>query len=388
MRKQTKSDKNKIALLLTGGGARAAYQVGVLKAIVQHLPRTAPLPFHIINGTSAGAINSAALASYASCGHLAVRKLEWVWRNFTTSHVYRSDFLHVFGHLIRNMLTSFQSDYINHPPASLFDNRPLRKLLKEVLALNKIERNIHRGFLDAVSITAASYSTGHSVSFFQGKDVKPWQRAKRQGVADHINIDHLMASSAIPMVFPSVRIRQHYYGDGSIHQMAPLSPSIHLGANKIFIIGVEQPKDDEYLGFAPHYPGVSAIAGHLLDSIFLDSLQSDLERLDRINRTLSLVPGRDKHQELKQIETYVLNPSHNFNAIATEYYDHMPFAIKTLLRLIGVKHRSESSLTSYLLFEKPYTQHLIDLGYQDGLAQIDPIMAFLDLSEEEETLAD
>ncbi|MBE0379675.1 patatin-like phospholipase family protein [Pseudoalteromonas prydzensis] len=377
--KQVNQDKPKVALLLTGGGARAAYQVGVLKALAHSMPRTAPLPFTIINGTSAGAINSAALACYASCAHLAVRKLESVWKNFSTSMVYKSDFISVFGHLTRNILTSFQSEHINHPPASLLNNQPLRVLLNEILDLSRIERNLHRNYLDALSITASSYTTGDSVAFFQSNTQSPWQRAKREGQATRINVEHLMASSAIPMVFPSVNVHNHYFGDGSVHQLSPLSPSVHLGAEKIFIIGVEQPKEAHPPGYLPHFPGLSSIAGHLLDSVFTDTLQSDLERLERINRTLGLLPARDKHQELKQIHSFVVNPSENFNAIAAQYYDDMPLAIKVLLRMIGVKKRSQSSLTSYLLFEKRYTQHLIDIGYKDGLEKLPQIREFLGL---------
>ena len=188
-----------------------------------------------------------------------------------------------------------------------------------------------------------------------------------------------MASSAIPMVFPSVNIYNHYFGDGSIHQLSPLSPSIHLGANKIFIIGVDQPKEPLPPGYSAHFPGLSAVAGHLLDSVFTDTMQSDLERLDRINRTLGLLPNKHKHQELKQIDSFIINPSQNFNAIAAQYYDDMPWAIKVLLRMIGVKKRSQSSLTSYLLFEKRYTQHLIQIGYDDGMKQLPEIRKFLEL---------
>ena len=372
--------KSKIALLLTGGGARAAYQVGVLKAIASQLPRNQTSPFVIINGTSAGAINATALSCYASCYQLAVKKLEWVWKQFKTEQVYHTEFTKVFGYIFANMLRSFQSDYENHPPASLFNNQPLRELLKTVLDLKRIDSNIRNDYLSALSITASSYSSGESVAFFQAKNAQPWARAKRRGEKTTINIEHLMASSAIPMVFPSTKIRQGYFGDGSVHQHAPLSPAIHLGADKIFVIGVEQPFDNKYFGFQPHYPGISSIAGHLLDTIFSDSLRSDIERLERINRTLSLLPGRDKHKELKQINHFVLNPSRNFNAIATEHYDLMPLSIKMLLRSIGVKKHSESSLVSYLLFEKEYTQHLIEIGYQDGLARLDDIMAFLELN--------
>lgn len=380
-KKTTKYAGTKTALLLTGGGARAAYQVGVLKALALSMPRTAKVPFQIINGTSAGAINSAALACYASCMHLAVRKIEWVWRQFHTHMVYKSSFSGVSGHLLANMMRSFQSDHLNHPPASLLDNSPLRELLHEVLDLSRIDRNLHKNYLEAVSVTVSSYSTGKSVAVFQAQNSEPWQRAKRAGVEGHITLDLLMASSAIPMVFPSVRVKHHYYGDGSIHQLSPFSPSIHLGAQKIFVIGVEQPKPHKPIGYEPHFPGMSTVAGHMLDSIFSDTLQSDLERLERVNRTIGLLPSqaKDKHKELKQINTLVINPSQSFNEVAAEFFDDMPPAIRLLLRTIGIKRHSDSSLASYLLFEQAYTQRLIEIGYQDGLAQLDEIRAFLEV---------
>ncbi|MDW7547985.1 patatin-like phospholipase family protein [Pseudoalteromonas sp. McH1-7] len=378
MRKHRTSDK-KIALLLTGGGARAAYQVGVLKALAQSMPRTSPLPFDIITGTSAGAINSAGIACYASCFHLAVKKVEYIWKNFSTDMVYKSSFSGAYGHLLVNMLRSFQAQYLNQPPASLLNNSPLRKLLANVLDLNRIDHNLHRRFLDAVAITVSSYSTGKSVAFYQANNATPWQRSKRVGVPGNISLDLLMASSAIPMVFPSVRVKHHYYGDGSIHQLSPLSPAIHLGADKIFVIGVEQPKLPQPLGYEPHFPGMSVVAGHLLDSVFSDTLNSDIERLERVNRTVSLLPAREKHKELKRIDHMIINPKLNFSEVADHYYDDMPLAIKLLLRTMGVKKHSPSSLTSYLLFERTYTQKLIELGFEDGMNRLDEIRTFLEL---------
>ncbi|WP_440053483.1 patatin-like phospholipase family protein [Pseudoalteromonas sp. T1lg65] len=376
---QNAPKQKNIALLLTGGGARAAYQVGVLKALAQSMPRTSPLPFKIITGTSAGAINCAGIACYASCLHLAVRKIEYVWKNFNTEMVYKSSFSGVFGHIFKNMLRSFQADYINQPPASLLNNAPLRKLLTDVLDLSRIDTNLHRHYLEAVAITVSSYSTGKSVAFYQANNAIPWQRSKRMGIPDPISLDLLMASSAIPMLFPSVRVRHHYYGDGSIHQLSPLSPAIHLGADKIFIIGVEQPKLSVPIGYEPHFPGMSVVAGHLLDSVFSDTLQSDIERLERVNRTVSLLPAREKHKELKRVDHLIVNPNLNFNEIADHYYEDLPLAMKVLLRTMGVKKHSPSSLTSYLLFERTYTQKLIELGFEDGMERLDEIRTFLEL---------
>ena len=373
------SQKPKIALILTGGGARAAYQVGVLKAVKTLLPRNHKTPFDIICGTSAGSINATQLACYASCYHLGIKKLEWAWKNFTTCQIYHCEFHKVFGHLARGFWSNFQAEYANQRPGSLFDNKPLNVLLNKILDLGRIDRNIHGNYLDALCISASSYSDGDSISFYQSPHHQPWERAKRKGVQTDITIDHLMASSAIPLVFPSVKIKQQYYGDGSVHQLSPLSPAIHLGANKIFIIGVEQPKDTKWYGQAPHHPGVPYITGHLLDTIFSDTLGADLERMQRVNSTLALIPEEKRDTSLKPIDSMIINPSHNFNSIAQEFYHELPRAIRQILGLVGVGPHTESSLVSYLLFEQNYTRKLIHLGYHDGLERIDEIKDFLEL---------
>ncbi|GAA5219142.1 patatin-like phospholipase family protein [Corallincola platygyrae] len=367
------------ALLLTGGGARAAYQVGVLKAIASLYPRNHAIPFPIICGTSAGAINATAIACYASCFHLGVRKLEWVWKNFRINQVYRTDSVGVFGHLISNIMANFKADYAYKKPVSLLDNSPLRGLLEQVLEYKRIDRNILSGALKALSVTASCYTTGDSISFFQDNQLRHgWQRARRKGVPTIINNQHLLASSAIPGIFPSVRINQAYYGDGSVHQLAPLSPAVHLGADKLFVIGVEKPQTSPIKPNPTHHPSLATVAGHLLDTVFADTLNSDLERLHRVNSTLDKVSFRElDNLDLKRIETLVINPSHDFRRIALEYFEQMPLTTRALLRLFGVHKRSESSLVSYLLFDKGYCQKLIELGYQDGLAQKTQIKSFL-----------
>lgn len=376
----TAPKSHKTALLLTGGGARAAYQVGVLKAIAQQYPRNSVIPFQVICGTSAGAINGTAIACYASCFHLGVRKLEWVWKNFHTSHVYYSDYFRATYHLVRGFLSAFQADYANARPVSLLDNKPLKLLLAELLDLKRLDRNIMGGYLDSVSVTASCYNTGDSITFFQSKEAKEWQRARRCGQQTLIGIHHLMASAAIPLVMPSVRINQHYYGDGSVNQLAPLSAPIHLGADKILIVGLEQPRRSEQVMRMPHHPTMSTIAGHLLDSIFSDTLNADMERMQRVNKTIQTLREHNIESELKPIESLMINPSVNFNQLANEHFLALPMAIRTLLRTIGIKQHSDSSLPSYLLFEKNFTRRLIDLGYEDGMRQIDEIMAFLNPS--------
>ncbi|MFT5163860.1 MAG: NTE family protein, partial [Alteromonadaceae bacterium] len=256
---------------------------------------------------------------------------------------------------------------------------PLNTLLNQLLDLKRIDRNIHRDYLTALCISASSYSDGDSISFFQSDRYPEWSRARRKGVKTNITIDHLMASSAIPLVFPSVKIKQHYYGDGSVHQLSPLSPAIHLGANKIFIIGVEQPIETKFYGQQPHHPGVPYIAGHLLDTIFADTLNADVERMQRINSTLQLIRPDKKPPDLNPIDSMIINPSHNFNSIAGDHYHDLPMAVRCILRLTGVGEQSDSSLASYLMFERNYTRELIKLGHHDGLAQIDEIGAFLEI---------
>ena len=248
---------------------------------------------------------------------------------------------------------------------------------------SRIDTNIRRRYLSAVSVTASSYSSGDSISFFQSEDsISPWFRSKRRGEPTQLNSQHLMASAAIPLVFPSEKIKRHNLGDGSVHQLSPLSPAIHLGAEKIFIVGVDQPKEPIHASENnPHPPTTAAIAGHLLDSIFSDTLQSDIERMERVNHTLSLIPDENKKGAigLKNIDSYLLNPSHNFNNIAVEYYDKLPMSIRVLLRTMGISNDAESSLVSYLLFEKNYCKELINLGFNDALEQENQIRQFLNI---------
>lgn len=374
---------SKNALVLTGGGARAAYQVGALSAIAKFMPRNHAIPFPILSGTSAGAINTTALACYASCFHLGVKKLEWAWKHFNISQIYHSDPTRLFGHIGSGMLASFQADYANRTPRSLLNNAPLRKLLNNLLDFRRIDNNLARGYISAASVTASSYSNGDSISFYQSaNNISPWARAKRKGQQCQLNSEHLMASAAIPMVFPSVKIKNQHFGDGSVHQLSPLSPAIHLGAKRIFIIGVEQPREPLHPNENnPHPPSTATIAGHLLDSIFADTMHSDLERMARINETLKLIPDgkKDKIEGLQHIDTFVLNPSHDFNAIAAEHYYDLPMSVRLLLRSVGISNDSESSIVSYLLFEKNFCSELIKLGFEDAMAKEQEIRHFLSI---------
>ncbi|MFT6976700.1 MAG: NTE family protein [Shewanella psychromarinicola] len=368
------------ALVLGGGGARAAYQIGVLKALVQFYPRNHNVPFDIICGTSAGAINATSLATHASCFHLGIKKLDWVWRHFETHKVYRASIPQVLRHLGRMAIKGLQGDKVSTDAASLLDNQPLRELLDKLIDFKRIDRNISNDALKAISVDASSYNNSRSYSFYQGnKHIENWQSAKRSGIRSLLNTEHLLASSAIPMVFPSIKLNQAYYCDGSVHQLSPLSSPVHLGANKIFVINLESPHKNFPIEFEYH-PKTATIGGHLLDTIFSDTLNSDLERLQRENQTLSFMSkeGRDS-LNLRHIETLVIKPSQDLSRIADRFYDDMPFAIKTLLKFFGINRQSDSSIVSYLLFEKSYTTTLIDLGYQDAMDRIDEIKQFFDI---------
>ncbi|WP_028117305.1 patatin-like phospholipase family protein [Ferrimonas senticii] len=360
-------------LQLSGGGARAAYQIGVLQTIAEFYPRNHGLPFPILCGTSAGAINAAALACHASCFHLGVRKLDFVWRQFRTGQVYRSDFHGLSRHLLSQLFRR------KRRPPSLFDNQPLRQLLTEILPLDRLPEQIERSHLTALTISASRYYHPCSVNFFQGqRQIMPWQRSRRFGQHANITIEHLLASAAIPLVFPSIRLGDDHYGDGSILQLAPLSPPIHLGADKILIINLESPHRTQPLAQRRRAPHISELTGTMLDTVFSDTLNSDLERLTRINHSLSLLPEKLRSQQpLKTIDTLVVKPSEDLDAIARSHYQHLPRSVRYLLRTIGVDGDSDSSLLSYLMFEGPYCQELIELGRQDAKAQQPALQQFL-----------
>ncbi|AYH42315.1 patatin-like phospholipase family protein [Azoarcus sp. DN11] len=370
----------KAALVLTGGGARAAYQVGVLSAIREIRGRRPGNPFPILCGTSAGGINAAALAVYASDFNVGVRMLARIWRQFHVNQVYRADAAALLATGARWASALTLGWAVRQTPRSLLDNAPLRGLISDVLDLSGISRAIGQGHLHAVSVAASGYSSGESLTFFDAvPEVEPWRRMQRLGVRTSIGIDHLLATSAIPFVFPAVRINREWFGDGSMRQLAPISPAIHLGADRILVIGsgrlVEEGRQR-----SEGYPSLAQIAGHALSSIFLDSLSVDLERLHRINITAGAMSPEQRAAAgiyLRPIETLVISPSQRLDAIAGRHRDTLPLALRTVLRGIGAMRREGSTLLSYLLFEPPFTQALMELGYKDTIGRRDEVAAFL-----------
>ena len=374
--------QSRIGLVMSGGGARAAYQVGVLRAISEMLPADAPCPFQIICGTSAGAINAAVLAAQAQNFRKGVRQLMTVWKNFHVHHVYRADPLGVIHNSGKWIIAALTGGLGKETPISLLDNAPLAQLVGTRLDYAAIQSSIDSGDLYALSISCSGYTSGQSVTFYQGvPGLEPWQRARRIGIPARIGPEHLLASSALPFIFPAMHINREYFGDGSMRQIAPVSPALHLGADRVFVIGVGrqlQPQQERIK--TESYPSLAQIAGHCLNSIFLDSLEVDLERLQRINRTLSIMPPelRDKNNmPLHQVDFRVISPSEALEKIAVMHVRELPLTIRTLLYTVGALKKGGSNLISYLLFEKGYTRALIKLGYDDTLKRRDELMKFL-----------
>jgi NTE family protein len=371
--------KAKAALILTGGGARAAYQVGVVKAVDELLghPRTNPFP--ILCGTSAGAINAAALAIHADDFAEAVKRLVGVWEGFRAHDVYRSDWPGIFRTGARWLSALMLFSRTN--PVSLLDNSPLRDMLARTMAFDRIAANIDSGALHAVAVTASGYTSGQSVTFYHGgSGLEQWERTQRVGAATPLSVDLLLASSAIPFIFPAVKVHREFFGDGSMRQMAPISPALHLGADRVLVVGTGRQWQDAPRMRSALYPSLAQIAGHALNSIFLDSLAVDIERLQRINNTLRCVAPEKAHElglKLRPVDVLVMHPSEPIERIAGRHVQDLPPAVRFLLRAVGAMNRNGSNLASYLLFEAPFCRALIDLGYHDTMARRDEMLVFL-----------
>lgn len=381
------SNTLRTGLVLPGGGARGAFQVGVLRAIADMLPHGSTNPFAVISGTSAGAINSVVLASRARRFRVAVAELNRVWGHFTCEQVFRTDNWTMLKSSLHWLSAVVLGGTLVGMPRSLLDNAPLRGLLARNIRFPRIQDAIDHGYLDAVAVTAAGYSSARSTSFFQAaSDSKQWKRTRRIGVRRTITLDHLMASIAVPMVFPPVYIENEFFGDGAMRQATPLSSAIHLGADRILVIGVRNETGDPADAVSENAkpgppPSFAQIAGYMLDTLFMDGLYSDLERMTRINQLIDSVSPeyrRDALSSMRPIDTMIVVPSKDLRQIAQEHVQEMPRSVRALLRGVGGKSDAGANrLVSFLLFEQGYTQALIKLGYDDAMAVRDQLLDFI-----------
>ena len=331
-------------LILSGGGARAAYQVGVLAAIAELLPEGAANPFPVIVGTSAGAINAVSLASGAMNFASAVEHLTAFWQAFESRRVLRSDKINFSG----------------------------------------INQAIEAQQLRAVAVTAFGYSSGQAVTFYEGKGaIDGWLRHRRIGMPTPLTIEHLLASSAIPLLFAPVKIGEEYFGDGAVRQSAPISPALHLGANRVLVVGVSgnprgpDAQDSQLRQFSAQQPTLAQIGGHMLNSTFIDSLESDIELLERLNHFSRVLPRQTDHLGLSPVEVLVIAPSQPIDEIAARHRHELPAALRLFLRGPGATKTSGAGVLSYLLFEAGYCRELIALGRMDALAKRKQLCTFL-----------
>jgi NTE family protein len=372
----------KVGLVLPGGGARAAYQVGVLRALADMLPARAANPFPVVTGTSAGAVNATAIAVHADRFRVAVGNLERVWRNFQVGQVFRADTASMIRAGLHWLFAMLSGGWLLPPPRSLFDNSPLRELLTQQFDFSRIGRSIAEGHLEALAMSTTGYASTRSVSFFEAKPgFAPWRRTRRAGEPVSLSVEHLMASVAVPFVFPPVLLGDEYYGDGAMREANPFSAAIHLGAQRLLVIGTRNETPPPMVS-PPLCPTFGQIFGYMLDSLFTDGMYSDLERLTQLNQIVDRVgpvtiSGPDGTMQLRRIDMLVILPSRDLSEIARHHVGSLPRTLRVLLRTMGAMNTGGGQLMSYLLFQDTFTRELIALGYHDAMKRADDLRAFL-----------
>jgi NTE family protein len=373
--------ENELAVVMTGGGARGAYQVGTLRALARHLP---DLQIPIVTGVSAGAVNAVHLASHHGTFAQAVDELVGLWSELTTERVFRSDALHLGWGVARWGARLLTAGLLPAPEVrGLLDTTPLHDYLHECMAaiegeITGIDYNLHRGTLKAVAVSTTSYTTGQNVIFVQGREIELWERPNRKAVQAQLRVDHIMASAALPVVFPAVRIADQWYGDGGIRLIAPLSPALHLGAKRILAVSTRfdrsqaQADRPEISG----YPPPAQILGVLSKSVFLDLIDQDALRLERMNRLLERLP-EDERNGMEPVRFVVMRPSQDLAALAGEYEARLPHSFRFLVRGLGTARTGSPDVLAMMMFQPDYIRRLIDLGEEDAEARMDEILELL-----------
>lgn len=382
------SEIPRCGLVLSGGGARGAYQAGVLNALAEiaAAPGHAE-PFRILTGASAGAINATYLASRESDWVTSTGSLLEVWATMTSKQVIRvggGSLMKDGAKLLINLVFGGLRRGRPKRNASLLNTEPLGRLIKSHTGPRLIRHNLEEGRLDAVAITAVDYQTAVGVTFVQGRPGMPtWKRSKRIGIRAELTPAHVMASSSIPIFFPPVRIRERFFGDGCLRNTAPLSPAIHLGAERLIVIGVRKKRDViPDMGAATNEPGMGKILTNVINSVFMDAVEADIERLNRVNHLLAAVPGHELRDDsqLKEVGLIYIRPSRDLAEIAAEEAHHLPRPLSYLVGGLGNVEQTRD-LISYLLFEGAYCRRLAELGYRDCYAREEEIRLLLTSSK-------
>jgi NTE family protein len=379
------TDRGGLALVLTGGGARGAYQVGVLRSLVRRFPA---LEIPIMTGVSAGAVNAAYLAQHRGSNEQATADLASLWSGLSTDRVFDVD----ARGLVRNMgrwgLQLAGAGVRESRVRGLVDTAPLWDLLGEALGqpngeLTGIEYNLRRGTLRAVALSTTSYTTGQSVVWVQGQGIETWERPQRRSVMTRLSVEHVMASTALPLFFPAVQIGTHWYGDGGVRLTAPLSPALHLGAHRILAVSTRYPKSFEEADVAEvgGYPPPAQVLGVLYNAVFLDLIDQDALRMERMNQMIRALPP-EKRDGMRPVELLVLRPSRDLAALARGYEPRLPRAFRLLTRGLGTRETTSPDVLSMIMFQSDYMRSLIELGEEDGERRAEEVGAFLESGAE------
>ncbi|NIP81688.1 MAG: patatin [Gemmatimonadetes bacterium] len=372
---------NELALVMTGGGARGAYQVGLLRCLARRFPE---LEIPIITGVSAGAVNAVHLAAHHGSLTQAVDELTELWGELTADRVFRSDLPHLAWGVARWSARLLTGGLLPAPEVKgLLDTGPLAAYLSEAMAaiegeITGIDYNLHRGTLKAVAVSATSYTTGQNVVFVQGRDIELWERANRKSVQTKLRVEHVLASSALPGIFPAVRIGDQYYGDGGIRLIAPLSPALHLGAQRILAVSTRYDRSraeadrPEVVG----YPPPAQIMGVLTNAVFLETLDQDVRRLERLNQLLERIP-RKARDGMRPVKMVVIRPSRDLSKMARDFEPSLPRGIRYLARGLGVNRTGSPDTLAMMMFQPDYLRALIELGEHDAERRLDELTELL-----------